>query len=596
MPSYPKDFAPRIEIEDQEMKEMAKQVLSELKLGILKGVANEIDKTVYPLTADDDNIEKATINYLRGRKIEKQNETKNTVKVILDQPSLFRENLFGALARVDLKSNKTVGRQVKELKLDRRIKLRPNYLNKLEIKDNRLIREVERENATPHLSSRLVHEDMVIIRRPISKLDAIMWKYFKKEGVLGRAVGGRGRCPDGKGRYQHYEHGSIYWSQDTGAHEVHGSIHAKWKSLGWETSFLGYPITDELTTPDGEGRYNHFQGGSIYWTPSTGAHEVHGAIRAKWSAMGWEKGYLGYPVTDETTTPDTVGRFNHFQGGSIYWTPRTGAQAVHKNIRNKWQEKGWELGYLGYPVSDTVMYSRPNQMVSRFQGGKIVWHVTSGTTDTMPASKLRFRIHRVKCLDETNPEWPGGDEIDLGGVACSINNGATTKIPAYRVSSDFDDGEQKVYNPPREFFTFDLKDIPGWPKQFTMTMALAEIDSGGFNDFLNKLLQSIRDKVVSLIVEKTGALVGAAFGTLIGSLGGIAGAIVGALVGWLVGELFDWLISLFGDDKFLPWTAQLDLPSVWHKWGAYSDSHEESFWTKAHGGKYEVWFDWQLLA
>jgi hypothetical protein len=595
MPSYPKDFAPRIEIEDQEMKEMAKQVLGELKLGILKGVANEIDKTVYPLTADDDSIEKATIKYLRSRKPEKQNETKTTVKAILDQPALLRENLFGAVARVDLKSNKTVALQVKELKLDSRIKLRPNYLNRLEIKGNRLIKKIEREPANSHLL-RPIYEDLVIRPRPLFELDPINRKYSEKSGVLGNAVGGRGTCPDGKGRYQHYQHGSIYWSPDTGAHEVHGAIHEKWKSLGWETSFLGYPITDELTTPDGEGRFTHFQGGSIYWTPSTGAHEVHGAIRAKWSAMGWETSYLGYPITDERTTPDTVGRYNHFQGGSIYWTPSTGAQAVHENIRNKWEEKHWELGYLGYPVIDTVIYPGETKMVGRFQGGEIVWHATSGATDTMPASKLRFRIHRVKCLDETNPEWPGDDEIDMGGVACSVNNGATTKIPAYRVSSSFDDGEQVVYNPPREFFTFNLKDIPGWPKHFTMTMALAEIDSGGFNDFLNKLLQYIRDKVVSLIAEKTGALVGAALGTLIGSLGGIAGAIVGALVGWLVGELFDWLISLFGDDKFLPWTAELMLPSVWHKWGAYSDSPEWSFWTKAHGGKYEVWFDWQLLA
>ena len=53
--------------------------------------------------------------------------------------------------------------------------------------------------------------------------------------------------------------------------------------LGWERSFLGYPLTDETATPDGVGRYNHFQGGSIYWTPATGAHEVHGAIRGQWA-------------------------------------------------------------------------------------------------------------------------------------------------------------------------------------------------------------------------------------------------------------------------------------------------------------------------
>ncbi|GAB16036.1 hypothetical protein ARGLB_105_00010, partial [Arthrobacter globiformis NBRC 12137] len=44
--------------------------------------------------------------------------------------------------------------------------------------------------------------------------------------------------------------------------------------------------------------YSHFSGSggaSIYWSPKTGAHEVHGAIRAKWAALGWEKGPLGYP-------------------------------------------------------------------------------------------------------------------------------------------------------------------------------------------------------------------------------------------------------------------------------------------------------------
>ena len=46
---------------------------------------------------------------------------------------------------------------------------------------------------------------------------------------------------------------------------VIGDIREKWLSLGGASSFLGQPLTDELTTPDGVGRYNHFQGGSIYW-------------------------------------------------------------------------------------------------------------------------------------------------------------------------------------------------------------------------------------------------------------------------------------------------------------------------------------------
>jgi hypothetical protein len=70
------------------------------------------------------------------------------------------------------------------------------------------------------------------------------------------------------------------------------------------------------------GRYNHFQRGSIYWTPSTGAHEVHGSIRTKWASLGWERSVLGYPITDEYSV--TGGRESDFQGGFLRWTSSTG--------------------------------------------------------------------------------------------------------------------------------------------------------------------------------------------------------------------------------------------------------------------------------
>src|SRR6202012_2078020 len=105
---------------------------------------------------------------------------------------------------------------------------------------------------------------------------------------------------DGRGRSRDFQNGSIFWTPQTGAHEVHGDIRVKWAQLGGTRGFLGYPITDETGTPDGRGRYNHFQGGSIYSTPFTGAHEVHGAIRQKWAALGWEHSTLGYPISDET--------------------------------------------------------------------------------------------------------------------------------------------------------------------------------------------------------------------------------------------------------------------------------------------------------
>src|SRR3954447_20174668 len=119
-------------------------------------------------------------------------------------------------------------------------------------------------------------------------------------------------------------------------------IDDKYAALGGAASFLGAPTTEETATPDGKGVYRHFEGGSIYWTPETGAHEVHGWIRQKWSDLGWERSFLGYPLTDETATPDGRGRYNHFQGGSVYWAAATGAFEVHGAIRGKWSSLGWE--------------------------------------------------------------------------------------------------------------------------------------------------------------------------------------------------------------------------------------------------------------
>jgi hypothetical protein len=252
-------------------------------------------------------------------------------------------------------------------------------------------------------------------------------------GILGPTDGNISPCPDGVGFFQHYwNNGSIYWTPSTGAWAVLGSIREKWAALGWERSFLGYPVADQSVglNPQTSGAYQNFQGGAIYTytqpliltTQVTGVatsvvanaapaaqpaatthattavtathanlnlaathletnvattaathavlvrppkpsiattHEVHGAILAKYQELGAEGSFLGYPTTDETGTPDGVGRFNHFQAGSIYWTPSTGAHEVHGLIRDFWAAHGWERNAaLGYPISDELIPDR----------------------------------------------------------------------------------------------------------------------------------------------------------------------------------------------------------------------------------------------
>ena len=128
----------------------------------------------------------------------------------------------------------------------------------------------------------------------------------------------------GDGFKRQYQNGAIYFLPPAGPCWVHGSIHAEYLALGAEGGLLGYPTTDERSTPDGVGRYNHFERGSIYWSYNTGAHEIHGAIRDKWASLGWEKSPLGFPISGERAFTED-GRISDFERGSIYWWPELGA-------------------------------------------------------------------------------------------------------------------------------------------------------------------------------------------------------------------------------------------------------------------------------
>jgi len=207
-------------------------------------------------------------------------------------------------------------------------------------------------------------------------MSAISDKYWSMGGTasfLGNAVTNEIQTPNGRGFFQHFRGGSIYWSPATGAQTIYGFIRDKWAALGWENSFLGFPTTDEFPTPNGRGRFNHFEGGSIYWSPATGAQTVYGFIRDKWASLGWENGFLGFPITDELPTPNGRGRFNHFEGGSIYWSPATGAQTIYGSIRGKWASLGWENGFLGFPTTDELPTPNGRGRFNHFEGGSIYW-------------------------------------------------------------------------------------------------------------------------------------------------------------------------------------------------------------------------------
>ncbi|WP_342318574.1 alpha/beta hydrolase-fold protein [Corynebacterium mayonis] len=223
-----------------------------------------------------------------------------------------------------------------------------------------------------------------------------------KSGIIGSCVNNEYDVAGGKA--EDFRGGQAFWHPSTGAHALFGQILAKYNALGGAAGWLGFPTTGETKTPDGRGRFVHFQNGSIYWTPQTGAFAIPGDMFEAWGANGYENGDLKYPIAEAqkigdgwvqkfeggylTRNPDgkshyivhgaigqKYGALNHaasslgfprgnerairggffqeFEKGNIYWSPRTGGHVIYYgNIFNAWGEQGWEQGRLGWPTAD----------------------------------------------------------------------------------------------------------------------------------------------------------------------------------------------------------------------------------------------------
>lgn len=139
------------------------------------------------------------------------------------------------------------------------------------------------------------------------------------KSLLGKPTSGVASVPGVTGALveKFHNNGAIYWSSTTGAHVIYGAIGAKYNAVNGPT-LLGLPTTDETTAPDGVGRYNHFESldgktvGAIDWTPNNGAHDVHGQVAAQFKLVGWEK--IGEATTDEIDIVNSnyTGEYNRF--------------------------------------------------------------------------------------------------------------------------------------------------------------------------------------------------------------------------------------------------------------------------------------------
>ena len=266
----------------------------------------------------------------------------------------------------------------------------------------------------------------------------------------------------------------IFWTPDNGAWVVRGAINAAWDKLGGSAGTLGVPTADEswkgdvvtqpftggevswnaktkafTTTPAdlagqltgldvpgdattaiaaarraaggpqgtlgdeqgaqykvGDGVAQNFAGGTIFYSPATGAHAITGDVLAKYRAAGGPQGDLGFPASNETdggiSPTSRIATFAAADNPAIFWTPEHGAFVVRGAMNAAWDKLGGATGKLGAPTADQTVNG--DVVSQKFSGGSISWNKSTRAFSTEPAELAS----QLGGLQVPSVDLPGG--------------------------------------------------------------------------------------------------------------------------------------------------------------------------------------------
>lgn len=225
------------------------------------------------------------------------------------------------------------------------------------------------------------------------------------------------------GKKSLFSKGGIYWSSATGAIPVTNKIYLEYENLG-ESKTFGFPTKPEKAIPGG--KEQEFQGCRFYHKNNDfKAFEVHGSILAKFIAIGATNKW-GFPLTNESDInkgSSVIGKYSEFEGCTIYWSSGSGAFEVHGEIRLKYSEIGGPLSDLGFPTSDEKdipNYSGAGK-INTFQKGSILWF---GNYDSIKIARP-FKIW-IGRIDSKESEGAFMGQNDMYFKKIRIKDGTTT--------------------------------------------------------------------------------------------------------------------------------------------------------------------------
>lgn len=278
---------------------------------------------------------------------------------------------------------------------------------------------------------------------PESDADAAISAAWDASGGDGGPLGPReaGVYAVGAGFGQNLANGKIFFTPDTGAHYVQGAILEKYESLGGPAdSDLGFPTIDEGAGRAPDSRNSTFSASDkpvIFWTPTTGARVVRGAINAAWDKLGGSVGVLGVPTQDEAYRGDVLSQA--FTGGELSWDRKTSTfttvppeladqlagLAVPNDpasaIAAARRAAGGDMGPLGAKDGDIYPVGNTDGVAQNFARGKIFYSPETGANALTDQVLAKY-------------ESVGGPEGDLGfptGSETEGGLGPTSRMAAF---------------------------------------------------------------------------------------------------------------------------------------------------------------------
>lgn len=156
---------------------------------------------------------------------------------------------------------------------------------------------------------------------------------------------------------------------------------------------LGSATSDVIYIPKwGAGLGQAYQGGSIYWTWTGGAHTVFDdAIRAYYFARDGASGPLGWPISDRQSIAGNGGGIAQaFSFGSVY-SSRAGAYLLSGMTREGYFAGGAAAGPLGWPTEEASCSQNLANICSQRFGGGAVYSRPAGGYALTTAFDTAFR-------------------------------------------------------------------------------------------------------------------------------------------------------------------------------------------------------------